>query len=124
VRTPAAALSANGTLYLADTVANSITAIPQAMTRTTPAAKGGTTVTEGGHLKEPLGLVLAPNGDIVTTNAGDGNMVETTPSGQQVATVTADSKTGAGSLFGLVLAPGGTGVYYVDDGANTLRLLH
>lgn len=118
------ALSSNGTLYLADTVTNSITAIPQAMTRTTPAAKGGTTVTEGGHLKEPLGLVLAPNGDIITTNAGDGNMVETTPSGQQVATVTADTKTGAGSLFGLVVAPQGKGVYYVDDGENTLRLLH
>jgi hypothetical protein len=68
--------------------------------------------------------VLAPNGDIITTNAGDGNMVETTPSGQQVATVTADSKTGAGSLFGLVVAPQGKGVYYVDDGENTLRLLH
>ncbi len=118
------ALASNGTLYLADTVANSITAIPQAMTRTTPAAKGGTTLTEGGHLKEPLGLVLAPNGDIITTNAGDGNMVETTPSGQQVAAVTADTKTGAGSLFGLVVAPQGKGVYYVDDGENTLRLLH
>lgn len=118
------ALSSNDTLYLADTVANSITAIPQAMTRTTPAAKGGTTLTEGGHLEEPLGLVLAPNGDIITTNAGDGNMVETTPSGRQVAAVTADSKTGAGSLFGLVIAPEGKGVYYVDDGENTLRLLH
>ena len=118
------ALASNGTLYLADTVANSITAIPQAMTRTTPAAKGGTTVTQGGHLEEPLGLVLAPNGDIVTTNAGDGNMVETTPSGQQVAAVTADTKTGAGSLFGLALAPEGKGVYYIDDGENTLRLLH
>jgi hypothetical protein len=118
------ALSANGTLYLADTVANSITAIPQAMTRITPATRGGTTLTAGGHLKEPLGLVLAPDGDIVTTNAGDGNMVETTPSGQQVAAVTADTKTGAGSLFGLVVAPQGKGVYYVDDGENTLRLLH
>ncbi len=118
------ALASNGTLYLADTAANSITAIPQAMTRTTTAGKGGTTVTEGGHLKEPLGLVLAPNGDIITTNAGDGNMVETTPSGQQIAVVNADSKTGAGSLFGLVLAPQGKGVYYVDDGENTMHLLH
>ncbi len=117
------ALSSNGTLYLADTLANSVTAIPQAMTRTTPAAKGGTTVTRGGHLKEPLGLALAPNGDIITTNAGDGNMVETTPSGQQVGVVTADSKTGAGSLFGLVVAPEGKGVYYVNDGDSTLRLL-
>jgi hypothetical protein len=118
------ALASDGTLYLADTLANRITAIPQALTRTTAASAGGTTVTEGGHLKEPLGLVLAPNDDIITTNAGDGDMVETTPSGKQIVARTADTKTGAGSLFGLAVAPGGTGVYYVDDGENTLRLLH
>jgi hypothetical protein len=118
------ALASDGTLYLADTLANRITAIPQALTRTTAASAGGTTVTEGGHLKEPLGLVLAPNSDIITTNAGDGDMVETTPSGKQIVARTADTKTGAGSLFGLAVAPGGTGVYYVDDGENTLRLLH
>ena len=33
-------------------------------------------------------------------------------------------KTGAGSLFGLVVEPAGKGVYYVDDGENTLQLLH
>lgn len=118
------ALAANGTLYLADTLANRITAIPQALTRTTPVTGGGATVTEGGYLEEPLGLVLAPNGDIVTTNAGDGSIVETTPAGKQLLAQTADTKTGAGSLFGLVLAPGDAGVYYVDDGENTLRLLH
>ena len=117
-------LSPNGTLYLANTVANSITAIPQALTRTTPAAKGGTTLTKGGHLNEPLGLTIAPNGNIITTNAGDGDIVETTPAGQQVAVQTADKKTGAGSLFGLVVAPEGNGVYFVDDGENTLDLLH
>ena len=73
------ALASNGTLYLADTLDNRITAIPNALTRTTPAAGGGTTVTEGGFLKQPLGMVLAPNGNILTTNAGDGNIVETTP---------------------------------------------
>jgi len=118
------ALAANGTLYLADTLANRITAIPQAMTRTTPAPAGGRTVSEGGHLKEPLGLVLAPNGDIITTNAGDGNIVETTPTGKQLIAQPADAKVGAGSLFGLVVEPGGGGVYFVDDGENTLRLLH
>jgi len=118
------ALAADGTLYLADTLANRITAIPQALTRTTPVAGGGSTVTEGGHLKEPLGLALAPNGDILTTNAGDGNIVETTPAGQQLAVAPADPKTGAGSLFGLVVANGGNGLYFVDDGDNTLRLLH
>jgi hypothetical protein len=116
-------LGANGTLYVANTVDNSITAIPQAMTRTTAAAHGGSTIAKGQHLKEPLGLVIAPNGNILTTNGGDGNIVETTPAGQQVAVAPADPKTGAGSLFGLVVAAGGRGVYFVDDGDNTLRLL-
>jgi hypothetical protein len=118
------ALAANGMLYLADTLANRITAIPNALTRTTAAPAGGTTVTEGAHLKEPLGLVLAPNGDIITTNAGDGNIVETTPAGKQLIAQPADPKVGAGSLFGLLVAPGEHGVYFVDDGENTLRLLH
>jgi hypothetical protein len=118
------ALASNGTLYVASTQNNRISAISQALTRTTPAPDGGTTVSEGGDLKEPLGMALAPNGDILTSNGGDGNIVETTPGGKQLATSTADTKTGAGSLFGFVLAPGGTGIYYVDDGENTLRLLH
>ncbi len=118
------ALGSNGTLYVADTLDNRIAAIPQALTRTAPAADAGATVSVGGKLKQPLGLTLAPNGDILTTNGGDGNMVETTPAGQQLATVTADKKTGAGSLFGFVVDSGGMGIYYVDDGDNTLKFLH
>ncbi|HSZ69388.1 MAG TPA: hypothetical protein VK756_03405 [Solirubrobacteraceae bacterium] len=118
------ALAPDGTLYVASTDGSKIFAISEAMTRTTAAAKGGTVLTEGGHLKEPLGMVLAPNGNIITSNGGDGNMVETTPAGQQIAVQTADKKTGAGSLFGLVIAPNGKGIYFVDDGENTLNLLH
>ena len=118
------ALASDGTLYVASTEDSKILAISEAMTRTTPAAKGGTVLTEGGHLKEPLGMVLAPNGNIITSNGGDGNMVETTPAGQQVAVQTADEKTGAGALFGLAIAPEGKGIYFVDDGENTLKLLH
>ncbi len=118
------ALASNGTLYVASTQDNKILAISEATTRTTPAAKGGTVLTGGGHLKEPLGMVLAPNGNIITSNGGDGNMVETTPAGQQVAVQTADKKTGAGALFGLAVAPEGKGIYFVDDGENTLNLLH
>jgi hypothetical protein len=118
------ALGANGTLYVADTLGNRIAAIPGAMTRTTPIRGAAITVSRGGRLIQPLGLTLAPNGDIVTTNAGNGNMVETTPAGKQVFLKGADSKSGAGSLFGLTIAPGGKGIYFVDDGTNTLRLLH
>jgi hypothetical protein len=118
------ALASDGTLYVASTADSRILAISEATTRTTPAAKGGAVLTEAGHLKEPLGMVLAPNGNIITSNGGDGNMVETTPAGQQVAVRTADEKTGAGSLFGMAIAPEGKGVYFVDDGENTLSLLH
>jgi hypothetical protein len=34
------------------------------------------------------------------------------------------SLNGNGTLFGLAVAPDGAGVYFVDDGANTLNLLH
>ena len=118
------ALAANGTLYVASTQDNKILAISEAATRTTPVSHGGTVVTGGGHLKEPLGLVLAPNGNLITTNGGDGNMVEITPQGQQTAVQTADTKTGAGSLFGLAISPSANSIYYVDDGENTLNVLH
>jgi hypothetical protein len=118
------ALASSGTLYLADTLQNRITAIPNAMTRTTAVQGGGAAVSEGGHLKQPLGLTIAPNGNILTANAGDGNIVETTPAGRQIVARMADTKTGAGTLFGLVVAPSGSGVYFVDDGENTLNLLH
>jgi DNA-binding beta-propeller fold protein YncE len=68
---------------------------------------------------------MAPNGDILTVNGGDGNIVETTRTGNQVATRTLDGTGGGGGLlFGLAVRPGGTAVYFVDDGTNTLALLH
>jgi hypothetical protein len=116
----------NGTLYVADTLSSRIAAIPDAVIRSTSGGRGQT-VSQGGALNGPLGLVMAPNGHILTVNSGDGNIVETTPSGLQVAKMTLDSSgspPGAGALFGLAVAPGGSGVYYVDDATNTLNLLH
>jgi sugar lactone lactonase YvrE len=118
------ALGANGTLYVADTLESRIIAIPDALTRSTPLFDKGITLSAGGHLDQPLGLALAPNGDILTTNAGNGNIVETTPAGRQIAVVAGDAKAGAGSLFGLAIAPGGKSLAYVDDASNTLRVLH
>ncbi len=115
-------LGVDGTLYVADTLGNRIAAIPQAITRKSTAFTG-TTVTTGGALNGPLGLAIAPNGDVLTVNGGDGNIVEVTPSGFQVATATLDA-TGAGTLFGLAVTPGENGIYFVDDGTNTLNLFH
>ena len=97
-------------------------AIPDASFRQSPIGGGGITVTSGGALNGPLGMTLAPNGDILTSNGGDGLVVETTPGGQQVANV--DTGFSGGSLFGLTVPPSGDKVYLVDDGNNTLAVLH
>ena len=120
----------NGMLYVADSLNNRIAAIPNAISRTTTALTGKD-VTSNGSLNDPLGLTIAPNGDILTVNGNDGRIVETTPSGTQVAhkfidkTITPPSTVpGAGCLFGLAIVPGGMGVYFVDDCTNTLNILH
>ncbi len=97
-----AGLGSDGTLYVADSLNSRIAGIPDAVNR---------------------------GGDILTTNGNDGNVVETTPGGAQVAVRLLDNTPptptgGAGTLFGLAVVPGGGGVYFVDDGDNTFRLLH
>ena len=119
-------LGPNGTLYVADTGENRITAIPNATTRSSSAGTGAV-LTSGGRLNAPLGLTIAPNGDVLSVNGGNGLIVETTPGGAQVAHFFLDksgSPRGSGALFGLAVAPSGRGVYYVDDATNFLRLLH
>ncbi len=116
----------NGTLYVADTLGNRIAAIPNALFRCRSAGTGRT-VSRNGAIRGPLGLAIAPGGDILATNSLNGNLVEVTPYGRQVAVKTLDrygSPAGAGALFGLAVAPRGKGVYFVDDATNTLDLLH
>jgi hypothetical protein len=119
-------IARNGTLYVADTIANRIAAIPDAASRPGSAGRG-LTVSRGGALNAPLGLFLTPGGHVLTVNGGNGLIVETVPGGVQIATRQLDSSgrpPGSGALFGLALAPGASGVYYVDDATNTLNLLH
>jgi DNA-binding beta-propeller fold protein YncE len=119
-------LDSHGTLFVADSVGNRITAIPAALVRVTSAGTGSV-ITKKGALNTPLGLAIAPNGDVLTVNGGDDFIVETTPAGKQVATFLLDSSgspPGAGALFGLAVTPSANGVYYVDDAVNTLNLFH
>ena len=118
-------LGPDGTLYVADSVNNRVTAIPEALVRYTTAGTGRI-VSVNGVLNDPLGLTIAPNGNILTTNGNDGNIVEITPHGDQIAHKLVDntSGTGGGCLFGLTVVYGFSGVFFVDDCTNTLDRLH
>src|SRR3974390_3077356 len=113
------------TLYVADSLNNRITAIADPLTRHS-SDHTGSTLSSGGSLNDPLGLTLAVNGNILTTNGNDGYLVKTTAKGVQKSKTLLDNTgnpPGAGTLFGLVDVPG-KGVYFVDDGSNTLNLFH
>lgn len=112
-------------LYVADTLNNRIAVIPDAIDRTTSAGVGAT-LSHGGSLNFPLGLTVAPNGEVLTVNGGDGLITEITPGGVQIARTLLDNTgtpPGSGTLFGLIYQPG-QGILFVDDGSNTLNLLH
>jgi hypothetical protein len=116
------ALGEEGVLYVADTQGNRIAAVPGALYRQAPLGGGGITVAAGGYLNNPLGLTIAPNGDILTANGNDGNLVETTPIGAEFQPF--DTGAGGGGLFGLTVAQYPRGVFFVNDADNTLDLLH
>ena len=113
----------NKTLYVADSLNNRIAAITDPLHRSS-SDNTGSTLSSGGSLNDPLGMTLAINGNILTANGNDGNLVETTPMGIQIATTLLDgtgNPPGAGTLFGLTDVPG-HGLFFVDDGSNTLNL--
>ena len=119
-------LGNNDTLYVADSLNNRIAAIPDASDRNST-DHTGKDVSVNGSLNDPLGLAIAPDGTILVVNGNDGNLVVITPHGRQIATIPLDTTgnpPGAGTLFGLAVAQGRFGVYFVDDGSNTLNLLH
>jgi hypothetical protein len=118
-----------GTLFVADSLSNRIAAVPNALFRkdaATDAAQTIQTVSQGHQLNDPLGLVLAPNGDLIAANGNDGNLVEVAPlTGMQAAKRVDNSGSppkGAGALFGLFAVS--DGVYFVDDAANTFNFFH
>ena len=119
-------LGDDGNLYVAETLTSQIFRVSDALNRSGSTGMGHL-VTAGNQLNNPLGLAMAPNGDILTVNGGNGKIVETTPAGKQVVHKfldTSGSPPGSGALFGLAVRPDLGGVYYVDDAVNTLRLLH
>lgn len=121
-------LGSSGTLYVGDNLDNRVAEIPDALTRTTSDGTG-TTLSKGGQLANPLGMAMAPNGDLLVANATNGKIVEVTTAGKQVGEDYVDDDIGQdppglGDLFDVAVNQAGTGVLYVNDGTNTLELLH
>jgi len=119
------ALGPDHTLYITDGLDNIITAIPDALDRTTSAGTGKV-VTQGGLLNWPLAMVYTSAGHLLACNGKDGQLVEVdTVTGKQIYSQWIDSDQaqsppGNGDLFGIAMTPNGDGFYYVEDDMNTL----
>jgi hypothetical protein len=115
-------------LYVASTDDNTIFGVSDAAKTHGQTGTGTIVYQDPAHLRGPLGLALAPNGDLLTTN-GDGvngdptqpsELIEFTPSGQFVGQLSLDSTQGA--AFGLALntSKNVLEVETVNDVTNTL----
>jgi uncharacterized protein (TIGR03118 family) len=117
-------------LYVASTGDNKIFAISNARSRKRDAGMGRLVYQDNAHLRGPLGLVLAPNGDLITANGDAVNpdpsqtseLVEFTPKGQFVGQFSIDAS--AGGAFGLaVVNTGGLlRLAAVEDVTNSLDI--
>jgi hypothetical protein len=120
------AVGPEGTLFVADAVRSRIARVPDATTRSSAvdAGSAGRTVAAGAPLRGPLGLALAPNGDLLAANGADNDLVELTRSGEVVAVRDLDTADPpGGALFGLATTEEPRAVYYVNDDTNTLDVL-
>jgi hypothetical protein len=115
-------------LYVASTEDNTIFSVPNAAKTTDGTGTGNIVYQDPAHLRGPLGLALAPNGDLLTTN-GDGvnpdptqasELVEFTPSGEFVGQFSLDATQGAAFGVALNVSKNVLEVATVNDVTNTL----
>jgi DNA-binding beta-propeller fold protein YncE len=119
-----------GVLYVASTNDNTIFAIPSAALTNKNVVQGQVVYQDGTHLHGPLGLVLAPNGHLITSNGDAVNpggtqnaLVEFTPQGKFVAQFQVDPGA-VGAAFGLAISGDDDNVRFaaVDDNTNQLDI--
>jgi hypothetical protein len=99
-----------GLLYVASTEDNAVYAIPSAAVAKKSLGKGKLVYSDADHLHGPLGLIEAPNGDLLVTNSdvinSDTNqpseIVEFTKTGKFVKELSVDPS--EGGSFGLAVA--------------------
>jgi hypothetical protein len=117
-------------LYVASTDDNTIYAIPGATILPTSLGKGIVVFHDNAVLRGPLGLVLLPDGNLITANGDAINananqpseLVEFTPTGQFVGEVSIDP--GEGGAFGIAAEIEGNDLVFaaVDDNSNSLLI--
>jgi len=118
-------------LYVASTDDNEIFALKNAATNTGSSGTGEVIYQDAIHLHGPLGLVLAPNGHLISSQgdainpdpAHQSEIVEFTKTGKFVTQFSIDSA--AGAAFGIAIVRAGCGASdfaAVDDATNTLTL--
>ena len=117
-------------LYVASTDDNEIFAISEAGSRTSSAGQGTIIFNDQAHLHGPLGLVLAPNGHLISANGDAVNpggapneLLEFTRQGFLVAAYRLDG--GApGGAFGIasIASEGAIKFAAVDDNLNTVTV--
>ena len=119
----------SGTLYVASTADNAIYAVPNAARATMSKGTGTIVFADQTHLHGPLGLVLAPNGNLVSSQGDAINpdpnhqseIVEFTKGGTFVTQFAVDST--AGAAFGIAVSSprGGEADFAaVNDTLNTV----
>ena len=122
-------------LYVASTADNAIFTVPGASTRSSPPTPStGILIAMGGQLRGPLALVLAPNGDLVTSNGDAVNpdpthpseIVELTKNGKFVGQFNVDPAPGGAFGIGVSMIGGGdtARLAVVDDNTNNLMVIN
>ena len=116
-------------LYVASTSDNEIFAVPNVGAAQGDQGNGTVIYQDNEHLHGPLGLVLAPNGDLITANGDAINpdpnhfseIVEFTPTGQFVGQFQIDPV--VGSAFGLGVTVRNNHILFaaVDDNTSVLE---
>jgi hypothetical protein len=119
-------------LYVASTADNAVFAVPNAGSRTAPPLNGtGAVIFKDNHLRGPLALALAPNGDLITSNGDAVNadvnqpseIVEFTKDGKFIGQFNVDPA--QGGAFGIAVEKLGNDrarFAAVDDNTNDISV--
>jgi len=122
-------VASTDTLYVAATADNAIFAVTQAAARTTAVVMGNTVFADP-HLRGPLALRMAPNGNLLTANGdavnGDvlhpSEIVEFTTEGRFIREYNVDPSQGGAFGIDTILEGSGWNYAVIDDVTNSLAV--